>query len=119
MQEQGFIVPAYPGTLRYRGRQENRVTPFVAVARNLCSQLGDLGNCCHKVVPGKEHHETYVSRELEEEKGSLLVQGGGEGEAHLALPGGRRGKMVGALLICTTLYGAHPRLSFHPSSQAV
>lgn len=38
---------------RYRGRQETRVTPFAAMARNLCSQLGDLSNCCHKVLPTK------------------------------------------------------------------
>lgn len=58
-----------------------------AMAQNLCSQLGDLGNCCLKVLPGKMHHET-VRRELEEDKGILFVQGGG-GEAHLVLPGER------------------------------
>lgn len=30
-----------------------------------------------------------VTRELEEDKGILFVQGGGGGEAHLAVPGGR------------------------------
>lgn len=37
----------------YKGRQETRATSFAAMAQNLRSQLGDLGNCCHKVLPGK------------------------------------------------------------------
>lgn len=60
-----------------------------------------------------------MGRELEEEKGSMFVQGGGGGEAHLALTGGRQGKMVRAFLLCTVLATVHPCICFHPASWPV
>lgn len=69
------------------------MTLFAARAQNLCSQLGDLGNCCHKVLLGNNVMRPRclpVGREAEEEKGSLFVQGGGGGGGEAHLEGGGR-----------------------------
>lgn len=69
------------------------MTLLAAMAQNLCSQLGDLGNAASKSCLGENIMRPLclaVRRELEGDKGILFVQGGGGGgEAHLALPGGR------------------------------
>lgn len=84
------------------------MAPLTAMAQNLCSQLGDLGNCCL----GKNILRPLcllVRRELEEDKGILFVQGGGGGEPHLALPGGKvREDIIGFFLICLSLHCLPP-----------
>lgn len=51
-------------------------------------------------------------------RGSLLLQGvGGDGEVHLALPGGRQGKIVRAFLMCTMQAIACPSICFQLVSQ--
>lgn len=64
-----------------------RVTLLVAMAQNLCSQLGNLGNLCLKVLPGIKHHETS---ECGSEKGA------GGRSRHPVCAGRRRGGSPGS-----------------------